>query len=142
VAAPAALLAACAAPIPLDGPSAAELAPPVPDWIVLRLTEADDGRRVELARGGSLAVALRAPASAGIGWTPAATPEVLAMTGRTSGPVWPADAPQSRVAPAPVWQVFVFEARAAGEVTLSFALPAVDASTRARRVAFRVVVAG
>jgi hypothetical protein len=46
------------------------------------------------------------------------------------------------VAPAPVWQVFVFEARAAGEGVVAFALASPDASARARRVAFRVVVTG
>jgi hypothetical protein len=139
---PALALAACAAPIPLDGPVAVELPPPIPDWVPIRLAEADDGRRIELARGASVAVALRAPASAGVGWAPVEVPAGLAITGRTSGPVWPPGAPSSRVAPAPVWQVFVFEARAAGEGVVAFALASPDASARARRVAFRVVVTG
>ncbi len=132
-------LAACVAPLPLDAPPVVELAPPVPDWVAARATEADDGRRVELARGASLAVALRAPTAAGIGWREVAVPAGLVLTGRFAGPVWPRDAPASAVAPPPLWQVFVFEARAGcgGDLVLDLAGETV---ARPRRLTLRVVV--
>jgi hypothetical protein len=116
-------VAGCVAPIPLDGPAWAELPSPVPDWIAVRATEADDGRRIELARGASLAVSLRVPTAAGIGWRETAVPPGLVRTGRFTGPVWPKEAPSSLVAPAPLWQVFVFEAREGpgGELVLELA---------------------
>jgi hypothetical protein len=134
-------LAACVQPIPLDGPAAAELPPPVPDWIAVRATEADDGRRIELARGASLAVTLRAPTAAGIGWREVVAPPGLVRTGRFTGPVWPKDAPSSRVAPPPLWQVFVFEARegSGGDLVLELAGETV---ARPRRLTLRVVVTG
>jgi hypothetical protein len=116
------LLAACAAPLSLDAPAVAELPAPVPDWVAVRATEADDGRRVELARGGSIAVSLRAPTAAGAGWVVAGTPAGLALTGRYTGPVWPPGAPASALAAGAVWQVFVFQARAPGEGRLRFEL--------------------
>jgi hypothetical protein len=132
-------LAACVAPVSLDAPAVAELPPPVPDWIPIRATEADDGRRIELARGASLAVSLRAPTAAGVGWREVAMPVGLVRTGRFTGPVWPADAPSSRVAPAPLWQVFVFEARdgSGGELVLELAG---DAAVRPRRLTLRIDV--
>lgn len=135
----AAPLAACVAPIPLDASSVTELPPPVPDWIGTRATEADDGRRVELARGASLAISLRVPTAAGVGWREVAVPAGLVRTGRFTGPVWPSDGPSSRVAPAPLWQVFVFEARegAGGELALELAG---DTAARPRRLVLRVVV--
>lgn len=131
-------LAGCVAPLSLDGPSVAELPAPVPDWVSVRVTEADDGRRVELARGASIAVALRAPALSGLEWREAATPAGLVRTGVTRGPVWPPDAPASTRAPPPVWQVFVFEAREAVGGELAFEL-ASDGG-RVRRVSIRVSV--
>jgi hypothetical protein len=112
------VLAGCAAPLALDGPAYAELPAPIPEWIAVRATDTDDGRRFELARGASIAIALRAPAAAGLGWLVARTPPMLRQTGRFSGPVWPPEAPASRTSPAPLWQVFVFEAREPGEDTL------------------------
>jgi hypothetical protein len=132
-------LAACVAPVSLDAPAVAELSPPVPDWIATRATEADDGRRIELARGASLAVSLRAPTAAGVGWREVAVPAGLVRTGRFTGPVWPKDAPSSLVAPAPLWQVFVFEARdgAGGELALELTG---DTAARPRRLVLRVDV--
>ncbi len=132
-------LAACVAPLPLDAPPVVELPPPVPDWVAARATEADDGRRIELARGASLAVALRAPTAAGIGWREVAVPAGLVRTGRFTGPVWPKDAPSSAVAPAPLWQVFVYEARVGrgGDLVLDLAG---DPVARPRRLTLRVVV--
>jgi hypothetical protein len=115
-------LAACAAPVPLDAPAVAELPAPIPEWIRARATETDDGRRFVLPVSGSLAVALRAPSAAGLGWVVTESPSGLVATGRFTGPVWPAGAPISRVSPAPVWQVFVFEARAPGAGRLRFEL--------------------
>jgi hypothetical protein len=135
----AAPLAACVAPVPFDAPAVAELPPPVPDWIPTRATEADDGRRIELARGTSLAVSLRAPTAAGVGWREVAVPAGLVRTGRFTGPVWPSDAPSSRVAPAPLWQVFVFEAREGAGDELALEL-AGDTSARPRRLVLRVGV--
>jgi len=109
------LLGACVAPLSLDGAAVAELPSPVPDWITTRLTEADHGRSVVLAPGSVMAVSLRAPAAAGVGWLLVEAPEGLVLTGRFTGPVWPPGAPDSVVAPAPLWQVFVFEARAAAK---------------------------
>lgn len=132
-------LAACVAPMPLDARATVELPPPVPDWITTRATEADDGRRIELARGASLAVSLRTPTAAGVGWREVATPAGLVRTGRFTGPVWPKDAPSSIVAPAPLWQVFVFEAREGigGELALELAG---DMLARLRRIVLRIDV--
>ena len=136
---PLAMLGGCATPVSLDAPAVAELPPPVPDWIRARAAESDDGRRYELAVGESIAVTLRVPAAAGVSWMPTGVPDHLALTGRTSGPVWPPGAPgASAVAPAPIWQVFVFEARRAGDGVLYFDL----GSGPPRRVVYRVVVPG
>jgi hypothetical protein len=107
------LLGACVAPLSLDGTAVAELPAPVPDWIGTRLTEADHGRDVALAPGTAFAVSLRAPAAAGVGWLVTEMPDGLVQTGRFTGPVWPPGTPDSVVSPAPLWQVFVFEARGA-----------------------------
>lgn len=134
-------LAACVAPLPLDAPPVVELPPPVPDWVAARATEADDGRRVELAPDASLAVALRAPTAAGIGWREVAVPAGLVLTGRFTGPVWPKGAPSSAVAPPPLWQVFVYEARwgRGGALVLDLAG---EAPARPRRLTLHVVVGG
>jgi hypothetical protein len=62
-------------------------------------------------------------------------------TGRFTGPVWPKDAPSSRVAPPPLWQVFVFEAREGpgGELVLELVG---ETAARPRRLTLRVVVTG
>lgn len=135
----AAPLGGCVGPVPLDAPPRAELPPPVPDWIGVRATEADDGRRVELPRGASLAVSLRVPGAAGIGWRERLVPPGLARTGRFTGPVWPKDAPSSAVSPAPIWQVFVFEAREGpgGELVLELNG---ESAARPRRLTLRVDV--
>jgi hypothetical protein len=118
-----ALAAGCAAPVPLDAPAIAEQAAPVPDWIPLRLGEADHGRLVTLAPGESVAVALRAPSASGMGWVAREIPESLVQTGRYSRPVWPPGTPASVTGSGPVWQVFVLEARApASERRLAFEL--------------------
>lgn len=127
-----AVLVGCAAPVSLDGPPVAELPAPVPDWVAVRAGEADDGRRIELQTGVSVAIALRAPGAAGAGWTVGWMPSHLALTGRSSGPVWPAGAPGAQVATPPVWQVFVFEARAPGEGTVELLLRAADGTTLRR----------
>lgn len=133
----AAALVGCATPVSLDAPPVSELPPPVPDWIRTRAAEADDGRRFELSVGESLAVSLRVPAAAGVSWVPAMVPGHLELTGRTSGPVWPPGAPgTSAVAPAPIWQVFVFEVRQPGDGILYFDL----GSGPPRRVVYRIVV--
>lgn len=136
-----AALAGCVAPIPLDGPGVAELPAPVPDWIGVRATEADDGRRFALARGASIAVALRVPSASGVGWRETEVPAGLVRTGRFSGPVWPPGAPSSPVAPAPVWQVLVFEAREppGGELVLELVG---DAPARPRRLTLRIAIGG
>jgi hypothetical protein len=135
-------LAGCAAPLSLDAPAVAELPAPVPDWITVRATEADDGRRITLARAGSMSVALRAPSGAGTGWIVAGQPAGLALTGRFTGPVWPPGAPASATVPAPIWQVFVFEALAPGEGTLRFELRGTEAlgPSRPRSLVLRVTV--
>jgi hypothetical protein len=135
-------LAGCAAPLSLDAPAVAELPAPVPEWITVRVSEADDGRRIELARAGSMAVALRVPSGAGTGWIVVGQPSGLALTGRFTGPVWPPGAPASATVPAPIWQVFVFEALAPGEGTLRFELRGNEAlgSSRARSLTLRVTV--
>jgi hypothetical protein len=135
-----ATLAACSAPLPLDAPPVAELPAPVPDWIALRVGEADDGRRVELPVGDAIAVAVRVPSAAGLGWILVGQPPVLAQTGRYSGPVWPPGAPGSAALPTPLWQVFVFEARRIGEGELAFELDGAVGASRARRLAIRVAV--
>jgi len=136
-------LAGCAAPVPLPlppvGPASGELPAPVPEWVIHRLTEADDGRRIELPPGASLAVSLRAPAAAGAGWALVGPPANLALAGRFSGPVWPPDAPAPRLAPPPVWQVFVFEAREPGIGPVAFELLGYGVGA-ARRVRFTVDV--
>ncbi|RPH43773.1 MAG: hypothetical protein EHM87_12755 [Burkholderiales bacterium] len=134
------LLAGCVAPISLDGPAVAELPAPVPDWIGLRVSEADDGRRVELPVGDSVAVTLKVPSGAGLGWVLVGQPPTLAQTGRYSGPVWPPDAPGSAVTPRPLWQVFVFEARAPGEGEVVLELDGAGLGTRPRRLAVRIAV--
>ncbi len=54
----------------------------MPDWIATpRPTEADDGRRIELARARSLAVSLRAPTAAGVGWRELAVPAAWCAPG-------------------------------------------------------------
>ncbi len=130
-------LAGCVEPMPLDVAPVAELPPPVPEWVRARATEADDGRRVELARGESLAVSLRAPTAAGLGWREVAVPVGLVRTGRFTGPVWPKGAPSSAVAPPPLWQVFVFEAREGpgGDLVLELAG---ESAARPRRLTLRV----
>jgi hypothetical protein len=130
-------LAGCVAPVPLDGPAVSERPAPVPDWIAQRYGQADDGRRVELAPGASLAIALRAPGAAGAGWIVTWMPSHLALVGRSSGPVWPAGAPGAAVATPPVWQVFVVEARAPGEGTVDLELRAADGAVL-RRFVLRV----
>ena len=129
---------ACTAPIALDGPAVAELAAPVPEWIVLRFTEADDGRRIELPVGDSIAVTLRVPSASGQGWVLLGQPPMLAQTGRYSGPVWPPGAPGSAAVPAPLWQVFVFEARRPGEGELVLDLDGAGLASRPRRLTLRV----
>ncbi|MCX7228999.1 MAG: hypothetical protein NTW15_08295 [Burkholderiales bacterium] len=135
-----ALLAACTAPLPLDAPPVSELPAPVPDWIALRVGEADDGRRVELPVGDSIAVAVRVPSAAGLGWIVVGQPPVLVQTGRYSAPVWPPGAPGSAALPTPLWQVFVFEARRVGEGELAFELDGAAGASRARRLGIRVAV--
>jgi hypothetical protein len=135
----AAPLGGCVGPVPLDAPALAELPPPVPDWIGVRATEADDGARVELARGASLAVSLRVPGGAGIGWRERIVPSGLVRTGRFTGPVWPKDAPSSPVTPPPIWQVLVFEAREGPGGDLVLELDG-ETGTRPRRLSLRVLV--
>jgi hypothetical protein len=137
-----ALLAGCVAPLSLDAPAVSELPAPVPGWITVRATEADDGRRVELGQGASIAVALRSPTVAGLGWMMRDPPTTLVLTGRYTGPVRPPGAPVSMAAPDAVWQVFVFEARAPGEALLRFELRGAEAVAPAppRSVTLRVVV--
>lgn len=134
------LLGACVAPLSLDGPSVAELPAPVPDWIVTRLTEADDGRSVGLAPGAAIAMSLRAPVAGGLGWLVSEAPAGLVLTGRFTGPVWPPGVTDSAVAPAPLWQVFVFEARgpapASGRLVLE--LRGGPDAPRPRRVAIGI----
>lgn len=134
------LLGACVAPLSLEGPAVAELPAPVPDWIATRLTEADDGRSVGLAPGASIALSLRAPAAAGIGWTVTEAPAWLVLTGRFTGPAWPPGAPDSAVAPAPLWQVFVFEARGAAMAPgrLVLELQGGPDAPRPRRIVLRI----
>jgi len=136
-----ACLAGCAAPVPLPplGAGTGELPPPVPEWVGLRVTEADHGRLIGLPTGASLAVSLRAPAAAGTGWVPAPPPAPLALVGRFSGPAWPPDVPAPRLTPPPVWQVFVLEARQPGVGVLAFELPG-DGAAGVRRVRFTVEV--
>ena len=131
-----ALVAGCATHVPLDAPPVSELPPPVPAWVGVRATEADAGRRIAVRAGESLALVLRVPAAAGVGWVVVEASSGLAATGRLAGPVWPADAPPSPVAPAPVWQVFVFEARepGPGRVVLEFA----GSGAQPRRLEFPV----
>jgi hypothetical protein len=136
-------VAGCVAPVSLDAPAVAEQPAPVPDWIPVRLGEADHGRLVTLAPGESVAVALRAPSASGAGWIVRDAPASLVQTGRYSRPVWPAGAPASVTGPGPVWQVFVFEAGApAAERRLAFELrgdvPGVD---RPPVAVYRIVVA-
>jgi hypothetical protein len=135
-------LAACAAPVPLPSadPSVGELPAPVPEWITHRVTDTDDGRRIELPLGAALAVSLRAPAAAGAGWVLSRQPANLTLTGRFSGPVWPPEAPAPRLAPPPVWQVFVFEAREPGDSQVAFDLVGSSAAVPSRRVRFTVGV--
>lgn len=135
------IAAGCIAPVSLDAPPVSELPPPVPDWIATRVTEADDGRRIALAVGGSFAVSLRVPLGAGIGWTVLERPAGLAMTGRTSGPVWPPGAPASPAVPPPLWQVFVFEARTPVDGPLILELGGTEAGARPRRLVLRVAPA-
>jgi hypothetical protein len=135
-----AMLAACTAPVPLDASPVEALPAPVPDWIGLRVGEADDGRRVELPVGDSIAVTVRVPAAAGLGWVLLGQPPGVAQTGRYSGPVWPPGAPGSAALPTPLWQVFVFEARRLGEGELAFELDGAVGASRARRLGIRVTV--
>jgi hypothetical protein len=134
------LLGACAAPLSLEGPAVAELPAPVPDWIATRLTEADDGRSVALGPGAAIAVSLRVQAASGVGWLVTAAPEGLVLTGRFTGPVWPPGATDSAVTPAPLWQVFVFEARAAAIAPgrLVFELRGGPDAPRPRRVSIGI----
>jgi hypothetical protein len=134
------LLAACTAPLPLDAPPVAELPAPVPDWIALRVGEADDGRRVELPVGDSIAVTMRVPSAAGLGWVLVGQPPALGQTGRYTGPVWPPGVPGSAALPTPLWQVFVFEARRVGEGELAFELDGSAEASRARRLGIRLAV--
>ena len=131
--------AGCTAPLSLDSPSVAELPAPVPDWITIRAGLEDDGRRYELAPGETIAIALRAPSGAGAGWAVVEAASMLRQTGRTSAPVWPPGAPASRVAPAPLWQVFAFEATRPGEGIVELALAGPDGPVR--RWTIRVSVA-
>ncbi|MEI7445799.1 MAG: hypothetical protein WCK28_12990 [Burkholderiales bacterium] len=128
------LATGCIAPVPLDAPPVAELPPPVPDWITIRATEADDLRRVALAVGASFAVSLRVPAEAGQGWIVVGQPDGLELTGRWSGPVWPPGAPANPALPPPLWQVFVFEARRAVDGPLVLELRGAETAARPRRV--------
>lgn len=132
----AAVCAGCATPVPLDAPPTAELPPPVPDWIAIRATEADDRRRIVLDAGASMAVSLRVPTGAGQGWIVVARPDGLEQTGRTSGPVWPPGAPASAAAPPPLWQVFTFEARRAFDGPLELELRGGEAARLRRLVLF------
>ena len=135
-----AMLVACTAPVPLDASPVEELPAPVPDWIGLRVGEADDGRRVEVPLGASIAVTVRVPAAVGLGWILVGQPAGVAQTGRFSGPVWPPGAPGSAALPTPLWEVFVFEARRVGEGELAFELDGAVGASRARRLGIRVAV--
>lgn len=135
-------LTACVAPVSLDAPPVAELPAPVPAFVTTRLLEDDRGRRIVLKRGESFAVSLRAPVASGIGWSVTRVPSGLVPTGRFSGPVWPPGAPSSTLAPAPLWQVFVFETVSVGEDELVIELSGPDGD-RPRRFTLRIaVVAG
>ena len=133
-----ALVAGCATHVPLDVPPVAEQPPPVPSWVGVRATEADAGRRITVRAGESLALVLRVPAATGAGWVVAEASPGLSATGRLAGPVWPADAPSSPIAPAPVWQVFVFEATTPGPGRVVLELAGTGA--RPRRLEFPVEV--
>jgi hypothetical protein len=139
----AALVAGCAAPVPLDAPAVAEQPAPVPDWIPVRLGEADHGRLVTLAPGESVAIALRASSASGEGWVVRDAPASLVPTGRYSRPVWPPGTPASVTGTGPVWQVFVFEAGPpAAERRLAFELRGdVPSADRPPVAVYRIVVA-
>ncbi len=113
------LLAGCVLLPPRDtAPSGVDAGPPpFPAWVTQRATLAESGRRYELVRGESLAMALEIPAAAGERWVVAPLPHMLRVTGRFSAPGAPGRIPQF---PGSLWQVFVFEAIESGAGVVGF----------------------
>ena len=106
----------------VGAPALAETAPPpTPEDVAVRISGLS-GQVVEVERGENIAVELQSSPSTGGRWTIAAKPDFLDDAGMQTGPV---NAPAANTRPvlgAPVWNVFLFTANAAGSAPLTLEL--------------------
>jgi predicted secreted protein len=97
------------------------LPPPTPEDVAVRISGAS-GQTIEVQQGENIAVELQSSPSTGGRWTLTQKPEFLDDAGMQTGPV---NAPAANGRPmigAPVWNVFLFTANAAGSAPLTLAL--------------------
>ena len=102
-------------------PALAEIAPPTPEDVAVRIS-GPSGQVIQVEEGQNIAIELQSSPSTGGHWIVTAKPDFLDDGGALTGPV---NAPAANGRPmlgAPVWNVFLFTASAAGSAPLSLEL--------------------
>jgi len=112
----AALLALVAAPALAEA-----LPPPVPEDVAVQIT-GPSGTTVEVQQGENISVSLQSSPSTGGRWAVTEKPDFLDDAGVQTGPVNPPAANGRPMLGAPVWNVFLFTANAAGSGPLTLEL--------------------
>ncbi|MFZ2028947.1 MAG: protease inhibitor I42 family protein [Vitreimonas sp.] len=97
------------------------LPPPVPEDVSVQVT-GPSGSSVDVQQGENFSVSLQSSPSTGARWVVTEKPDFIDAAGMRNGPV---NAPAANGRPmlgAPVWNVFLFTANAAGSGTLTLEL--------------------
>lgn len=97
------------------------LPPPVPEDVAVQIT-GPNGSTVEVQQGENMSVSLQSSPSTGGRWVVTAKPDFLDEAGTQTGPVNPPAANGRPMLGAPVWNVFLFTANAAGSGPLTLEL--------------------
>lgn len=113
------LLTACATTDDGGARSYASIAAPMKAGVGTKITDADAGKTVAVRVGEKIAIALVGVPTAGYAWGPAAVPAFLAPDGEAGGPTSEAQL-EPGFAGGNHWEVFFFDATAAGAGELRF----------------------
>ncbi len=108
--------------LPAFGPAFGEtLPPPTPEDVAVRIS-GGSGQTVAVQQGENIAIELQSSPSTGGRWTVSEKPDFLDDAGMESGPVNARPANGRPMIGAPVWNVFLFTANAAGSAPLTLQL--------------------
>jgi len=97
------------------------LPPPVPEDVAVQVT-GPTGSTVEVQQGENFSISLQSSPSTGGRWSVTEKPDFVDAAGVETGPVNPPAANGRPMMGAPVWNVFLFTANAAGSAPLTLEL--------------------